>query len=150
MTRNIDWHKMIAGIIFTVFGGAAVFLVRGLDDGNWVRIGPGAFPLALGSILLVLGVVHLLLALLARQKVAFGNLFGRAVVLVPLAVVVFGLTIDRFGLIPATILATIIACFASREVRVVEVAVISVLLAGFGAAVFYYALGLSFVLVRGL
>ena len=149
MTRNIDWHKLIAGLLFSGFGGVALILASGLGRGNWVRIGPGAFPAVLGTILLVLGLVHLLLAMLSKQNPVLGSLLGRAVVLVPLGVIVFGLTIDRFGLIPAAILSTIIACLASRDIRFFEIVIMSLLLAGFGAAVFYYALGLSFVLVRG-
>lgn len=149
MTRNLDWNKLIAGLLFSGFGGLALILTRGLSMGNWVRIGAGAFPAALGGLLLVLGLVHLLLAMLSKQAPVMPSLFGRAVVLVPLGVIAFGLTIDRFGLIPAAILSTVIVCFASRDIRLSEIVIMSLLLAGFGAAVFYYALGLSFVLVRG-
>lgn len=149
MTRKVDWRKLIAGVIFTGFGTGALSLSSGLSYGDWKRIGPGAFPVALGAILLVLGLVHILLAPLSRQGPPIGQLFGRAVVLVPLSVMVFGATIDRFGLIPATLLSTGIASFASRKIRVSEIIIMSLLLAGFGAAIFYYALGLSFVLARG-
>ncbi|HLI20735.1 MAG TPA: tripartite tricarboxylate transporter TctB family protein, partial [Stellaceae bacterium] len=73
----------------------------------------------------------------------------RAIYLIPLAVVFFALTVERFGLVIAIIGTSIIACLANPTIRIVELAVMSVALAIFGAVVFVYGLNLPLSLWPG-
>ena len=149
MTRNWDRKKILAGIIFAGVGLTAAILSLGLDVGTVTRLGPGGFPLLLGSILAVLGLAHIATA---AQPDHDGHLdawegkASKAVLLIPLSAVTFALVIGRFGLVPAIIASVLVGGFANPTVRVLELAVLCIGLAAFGAGLFVYGLGLPFTL----
>jgi|SRR5215471_2953029 hypothetical protein len=149
MTRNWDRKKILAGIIFAGVGLTAVVLSLGLDVGTVTRLGPGGFPLLLGSILAVLGLAHIATA---AQPTNDGHLdawegkASKAVLLIPLSAVAFALVIGRFGLVPAIIASVLVGGLANPTVRVLELVVLCIGLAAFGAGLFVYGLGLPFTL----
>ncbi len=143
MMRFWDWQRIAAGLIFTAVGGFFVLRAPHYAMGNLTRLGPGGFPLLLGGLLLILGIAHLLTARTAAVTV-FERVSWRVVLLVPLSGVAFGLTVDRLGLVLAIIISTAIGCLANRRVRIVETAILCLVLAAFGAGVFVYGLGLPF------
>ena len=65
----------------------------------------------------------------------------RPQIFILLAIVVFGLLIERVGLAPAIIVVTLIAASASREMRWTETLVVAVGLAALCVGLFIYLLG---------
>jgi hypothetical protein len=47
----------LAGIMFALFGAAAVVLARQYPRGTLARMGPGFFPTVLGAVLVALGLL---------------------------------------------------------------------------------------------
>jgi putative tricarboxylic transport membrane protein len=149
MIRNWDRKKVLAGIIFAGIGLTAAILSLRLDVGTATRLGPGGFPLLLGSILAILGLAHVLSASQPEQDRQLGAWEGKAskaVLLIPLSAVVFAVVIGRFGLVPAIIASVLVGGLANPTVRVLELAVLCIALAAFGAGLFVYGLGLPFTL----
>jgi putative tricarboxylic transport membrane protein len=104
-------------------------------------MGPGYFPMLLGGVLAFLGIV-----LVVRSLVIAGEPVTR-VHIVPLAVIaigvcLFGLLIEKLGLVIALIAATVVAALAGRGQRPVELAALTLVLALFSVGIFVYALRL--------
>jgi predicted membrane channel-forming protein YqfA (hemolysin III family) len=104
-------------------------------------MGPGYFPILLG---IVLGLLGLLLVARAVTKgdEALSALSIRPLLFLVIAVVAFGVTIQPLGLILSLLLTLSIAALASRETRPLETSILAIGLAALSVGVFHYALQL--------
>jgi len=130
-----------AGVMFLAFAAVGLLAARGYALGSAGRMGPGYFPMLLGGVLGLLGLV-----LVARSLVIDGETMGRLrpvpLLVIALAVCLFGIAIERLGLVVALIATTAVSALASRESRPLEVATLAFALAVVSVAVFVYALRL--------
>lgn len=148
--RRGEVKKLATGGIFFAFGVAGIVMALGYNLGTPTYVGPGGFPLVLSIILAGLGLANLVQGALAPyEEGGLGSWRVRAIYLIPLAVVFFALTVERIGLVPSIVGTSIIACLANPTIRVIEIAIMCVVLAIFGAVVFVYGLGLPFSLWLG-
>jgi hypothetical protein len=139
-----------SGVMLIVVGGGALFIARNYQFGSSLRMGPGYFPVILSAALVIFGVYFVLQGLRAGAEKLEGSWSLRALVIVPLSLVVFGLLIDRAGFIPAMLALIIISAAASKEFRLVEVLLFSVFLTAMCVIVFIWALGLPYELITGI
>ena len=131
-----------AGVLYIVFGAAAIVIALNYPAGTAGRMGPGYFPRVLGGILIALGFILSLRALkLQGAPMVFGSFKPLLVVIG--SVVVFGIAAPPLGLVAATILLVIVSSAASDEFRWKEAVVSSLLLAAFTVAAFAYGLRLQ-------
>ncbi len=149
MTRRGEIRKIVTGAVFFACGVAGIALSLGYDLGTPTHVGPGGFPLLLGIILAGLGFANIVIGCLHEYAGSLGSWRPRAIYLIPLSVVFFGMTVEPFGLVPAIVGTTIIACLANPRIRVVEMAILCVALSIFGAGLFVYGLNLPFSLFPG-
>ncbi|MGY6632151.1 MAG: tripartite tricarboxylate transporter TctB family protein [Alkalilacustris sp.] len=109
-----DWPDILGGLILAAVGiGAALWAGLHYDMGTLRRMGPGAFPVALGLGLAGLGLVIALPAVLrggAGVRVELGPLLW-----VVTAILVFGLGLRWLGLVGVTCLAVLIATLPARR-----------------------------------
>jgi len=130
-----------AGIMFLSFAAVAVLSARGYSMGTAGRMGPGYFPMALGIVLGVLGLV-----IVGRSVVGgdggIGRLNLKPLLVLTIAVALFGLLIERLGLVLTLIVVIALSAAASRESRPVEAAALATALAAFSVGIFVYALRL--------
>jgi hypothetical protein len=133
----------LAGLIFVVFGIAAILFSKDYPLGTAARMGPGYFPRILGLLLIVLGGALALRAWRLRGTPLPGWKW-RPVIVVLVSVIMFGLVVTRIGLVLSTIGLIVAASAASHEFRPKEAVVSGVLLAGLAVAVF--VLGLKLVI----
>lgn len=132
---------LLAGAIFSVIGAAfAAYAWRYLDLGTPFRMGPGFFPVLLGLLLTALGLGIAGGGLFGRPT-AIGALPWRAMLLLTLSPIVFGMTIRSLGLAPATALAVVIAAFASPTITPARAVVVTLALTAFCCLIFVVALG---------
>lgn len=133
---------VLSGLIFVAFGAAFAVGALGYPLGNTVRMGPGFFPVLLGVLLAVLGVVILVRPSEAEDEpLTQPSWRGMAFLLGGL--LLFGLTIRGLGLIPSIFLTSLLAAFASRETRPLTAVGIAVTLTAISVAVFVLALQLT-------
>ena len=130
-----------SGVMFLAFAAVALLTARGYSLGAAGRMGPGYFPMLLGGVLALLGLV-----LVVRSLVIEGEAVGR-LHLVPLGIIaasicLFGLAIERLGLVVSLILVIAVSALASRESRLIETSALALALAAFSVGVFVYALRL--------
>lgn len=134
-----------AGIMFLTFAAVAVLAARGYAMGSAGRMGPGYFPMALGIVLGLLGLIIIGRAFVAGDE-RVGTLQLRPLLVIVVAVCLFGLLIERLGLVVALVTVVVVSAMASREYRPVEVAALAATLAAFSVGVFVYALRLPLTL----
>ena len=133
----------LAGLLFLALGVLTVFFARDYPMGLAARMGPGYFPTVLGGMLCLFGLDILLRGIRSGEPVQ-GTWGWRPLGLITLAIVVFGFTMEKLGLVPALILLFFVAALAGREFRFKEVLLLAVLMSTFAAAVFVYGLKLPY------
>ena len=138
-----------AGLMLIAIGAAAMFFARNYPFGTALRMGPGYFPMLLGGLLILFGLYTFASGLRSGEQIA-GSWPLRALVIVPLSLVLFGVLVERAGLVPAMIVLIFGSATASTEFRFVEVLLFSLGLTALCAAVFVWGLGLPYPLIAGL
>src|SRR5690242_10768277 len=138
VTRSKDFW---AGIMFLAFAAIAVLAAHAYTLGTPGRMGPGYFPMALGILLGLLGLLIAGRSVLAASDPIDGFALW-PLTLITAAVCLFGLMIERLGLVISLAAVVAVSALASREFRSLEIAALAVTLAVFSLGVFVYALRL--------
>lgn len=128
---------LFCGLFFGIYAWAS------LPMGTAFRMGPGFFPVAVGGLLALFGSAILLQGLRAGAAEAALPVPWRAVALVTVALVLFGLCVRPLGMAPALVLASFIVAFASRRMTIRYAAAIAAGLTAVCALLFGYLLDLS-------
>jgi hypothetical protein len=138
----------LGGLVLIALGlFFALYASGNYSIGELRRMGPGFFPVALGWVLAVLGVL-LLLSSLSGPVQRVGGIAWRPFVTVVAGLSVFALMVERTGMIPSTIVLTVIVALAERRFRPVRTLVLSLVLAGVAVLIFSWGLGLPIPAVR--
>ena len=125
-----------AGVMFIAFGaGMAAIALKNYQMGSAVRMGPAYFPVVLGGILAVLGLV-LLLRSFVLKGVKVPQFHFRPLLFILAACLAFAYTLKPLGLIGATLLLVFISAYGGDEFKWKEVAILYVVLIIFSVLVF--------------
>jgi hypothetical protein len=130
-----------AGLLFVGIAAVFIALASQYRFGEAHRMGPGYFPIMVGALLAILG------AVVAGRALAFDGpplprFNPRPLLVTLLAVVLFGLALERLGLASAIAVLVMVSAFADRDVRLLPSAVLALLLIAFSVATFVWLLGL--------
>jgi hypothetical protein len=136
-----------AGVMFFGTGVGAMFIARHYPFGTTLNMGPGYFPMVLGGILIVFGAFITFRGLRKNEKMQ-GPWSLRALIMLPLSVVVFGILMNRVGFIPALTALVFLSAASSREFKFKEVLLLTLFLGVLSAAMFIWGLGLPYPLIR--
>ena len=148
-TDLLNNKDFLAGLLLIGTGGAAMFFARDYPMGSALRMGPGYFPIVLGGIMIAFGVYVLVQGLIKKEEVQ-GNWSLRALILLPVATVVFGYLMEEAGFIPALVALIVISAAAGEEFKWIEVAVMAIGLTAAAVGLFIYGLGLPYPLLKGM
>ena len=150
MTLDFLYKKDFwAGVMLIAAGALAMFLARNYRFGTALRMGPGYFPVVLGALLILFG-LYILATGLRSSEMLTGSWSLRALIVLPLAFVAFGVLMEHAGFVPAMLALTIGSAAAGPEFRIGEVLVLSVLLTVMCVVLFIWALGLPYPLIVGM
>lgn len=117
----------LAGVLFVAVGAASLVIGRGYRLGTLLSMGPGYFPRVVGLLFTVLGLLVAIVALRVNgERLEAWRL--RPIVLVTAGIVAFGFCLERYGLVVASLVLLVTACFADRGRRVPEAIGIAALL----------------------
>ena len=141
-----------SGLLFVVAGLGFAWGATFYRLGDSARPGPGFFPLGLGLLTALLGLVILFKALSVER--ADGDPIG-AIAWKPLgfiagAVILFGWALPHLGLVLALPLLVIVSALAGDEFRWREVLVNALVLTVLSWAIFIWGLGLTIPLLPDL
>ena len=133
-----------AGLMFIGFGMfAAVWAYANYQMGTAVRMGPAYFPIMLGGLLALLGLV-IFVQSLAVEGPPIPAMNLRPLVMISVAAVVYGYIMKPAGLVLATAALVYISAFGGHEFKWREVTVLYVVLIVFSVLVFVKGLTLPF------
>ncbi|MBA4264963.1 MAG: tripartite tricarboxylate transporter TctB family protein [Comamonadaceae bacterium] len=135
--KSKDMQDLVGGLAVMALGIFAAIYAQRYEFGDLNRMGPGYFPVALGVVLAVLGLLIAVPAFLRNgEKI---HVEWKTFLLVLGSIVVFALTLKVLGLILATVLAVIVSSLADRETRwkgriilAIGVAAVTYMVFGFG------------------
>src|SRR3990170_7695171 len=137
-----------AGIMLIAIGATSILIARGYPFGSTMRMGPGYFPSVLGAILLLFGIYVMIIGLRRGEKIAV-HCSLRALIVLPLSLVAFGVLMTHAGFIPALVVLIFGSASAGMEVKFVEVLLLTVILTGPSAPASSWVLGLPSRLSKG-
>ena len=137
-----------AGMMLIGIGAAAIVIARDYHFGSALRMGPGFFPIILGGILIGFGICITAVGLRRGEKIE-GSLSLRALILLPLSLVLFGILMEKAGFIPALAALVFVSAASGREFKFVEVLLLTAILTVASGALFIWGLGLPYPLIKG-
>lgn len=122
-------RDVLAGIL--IIGFALLFLVPGLEYGVGTvnRPGAGGLPVVAAAVMIAFGVMVGLTGFQQRgsvdQIVSINLSRVRHIALVAAAILGFAFSIERVGLIPATVIVVVLASLADRKSRAVPTIIVA-------------------------
>ena len=137
-----------AGMMLMGIGAGAMFVAREYPFGTALRMGPGYFPRMLGGILVLFGVYIMAVGLRRNEKIR-GRYSLRALILLPVSLVLFGVLMDHAGFVPALVALVFVSAAAGREFKFVEVLLLTAILTALSVATFILGLELPYPLIKG-
>jgi hypothetical protein len=146
------WMFIAFGLFFIVFAlGTPEFidkmlgtrLIPGYQMGSSVRMGPAYFPVVLGALLGVLGLIVLLDSIL-EEGPGVPKFHFRPLIWIGLSSLAFAYLLKPVGLVLASVALVFISAYGGHEFKWKEVAIMSVVLAVFSVLVFVKGLSLPF------
>jgi hypothetical protein len=144
-----DSKDFWSGLMLIAIGAVAVFIARDYPFGTALRMGAGFFPVVLGVVLVLFGIYFAVRGFRSSNRIE-GNWSLRALVVLPLAFVAFGVLMEHAGFVPAMLALTVGSAAAGTQFRIGEVLALSVVLTGLCVALFIWALGLPYPLILGM
>lgn len=140
ITRNP--RDLVAGLVFLTIGLGAIIVGQQYNFGSVRQMGAGFFPVVLGYLLAAIGLGCCFSAFRTEGE-PISSIGLRPLILLPLAVIVFGASIRSLGLVPAVSLSVVLACLASEEFNLLRSIVLAAVLSAFCVATFIYGLGMA-------
>jgi hypothetical protein len=138
---------VLSGLLFVAVALFGLWLSRDYPIGTALRMGTGYVPRLLCWILLGLGIVILVMGLREGQderRVDFSDRSGwRPVIFVTASLVIFGLGLERLGLVISILLLIAVGAVAARGLRPLETLAAAAVLIVLSWAIFILGLGLT-------
>jgi uncharacterized membrane protein len=150
---KFEWRRnkdFFAGLMYIVTGAVGMWIARDYPFGSALRMGPGYFPTVLGGIMIAFGIYVLALGFRAEYEKIQGNWSIRALIVLPISMVAFGILMEEAGFIPAMLALIPISAAAGREFKWLEVVLLTIGLTILCTLGFIYALGLPYPLIKGM
>ncbi len=136
-----------SGLMFFTIGASSIFFARNYPFGTGLSMGPGFFPIVLGGMLILFGIYIMMRGLRINEQIE-GDWSIRALIMLPLAMVLFGILMTVLGFIPALVALITVSTVAGRECKFVDVLLLNVLLISLSVALFVLGLGLPYPLIK--
>jgi len=137
---------LLAGLMFIVIGIIFWVGASNYQIGTAARMGPGWFPSVLGGLMTFLGILIAGVGLKNQATWAASEGIGwtwTPVVILTVAVVLFGFALPTLGMVVAIVLLTFISGVAAHDRHYSSLAMITVIMCLFCAAVFVWGLKLQ-------
>jgi hypothetical protein len=134
-------QDVLAGLVFLAVGVFGLVAGRDLEIGTADEMGTGYVPRLMAIVLIVLGAVIAAVGMMKRDA-PLGRIGWRPVIMVTLATLAFGLTLERLGAVVAVTAAVTIASFAGERMSRRSLASTCAVLALAVVVIFIWGLGL--------
>ncbi len=135
-------QDIAAGIFLMLVGAFFIWQSIGLPMGTLRAVGPGMLPRAVATMLLAGGAILALIGVISRNGERMPMLTIRGPFFIIAGILLFALLIRSVGLVAAGPLSMIVASYASKDTRIVETTIFSVVMTGACVLLFKYMLNL--------
>jgi hypothetical protein len=136
-----------AGVMLIAIGVASIIIARGYPLGSTMRMGPGYFPSLLGGILALFGIYVIVIGLRKGEKITV-QCSTRALAVLPLSLVAFGVLMTYAGFIAAMAVLIFGSASAGRDFKFIEILLLTVILTSLSVVIFIWGLGLPYPLIK--
>jgi hypothetical protein len=133
---------ILAGLVFIGFGLAFSIGAATYEIGTALRMGPGYFPLVVGGLLVLLGILVIAKGSVAGEEAAIGAVPWKSVAVIVGALLFFGATIRGLGVVPSVFVTTLVAGFSGPRPGFVAPVVVATALTVTCVVIFVVALQL--------
>jgi hypothetical protein len=141
MQRSVK--DVLSGLVFLGFGLAFAVGATTYNIGSPARMGPGFYPLLVGVILVILGVVIVVRSGREADAEPLTAPAWRAGAFILGAVLIFGLTARGLGLVPSIFITAALSSLASHRTTIPVALGYGLLLTALSVAIFVVALRLN-------
>jgi hypothetical protein len=145
MLRVKNQKDFWSAVMFVVAGAMFMAWSAGYQIGTAQRMGPGYFPMVLGAMLVVLGI---LVGLPSVRRNAIPNtvekIGWRGLLMILGSVALYAFLLPRLGFVVSLVALIVISSMATLEFRWKPTLISVILLTGFSYLVFVKGLGLQF------
>lgn len=136
---------VLAGLFVILIGVLSVIESLNFDMGTTRNMGPGYFPYYIGIFMLIVGVGIVLEGFRPAME---GHIFGqlpsiRGLLMILAGVIAFALTIQRFGLAPATAIAVFLGTLADDTTPLLQKVILTIAVPIVSVLIFIYGLGMN-------
>lgn len=132
--------ELWVGLIYISIGAAAIYLCQDLDMGKAGRMGPAYFPTVLSSLLIIIGVISLVRSFV-KQGSPVGKFAIRGLLLVTVAITLFGVLVRGAGLAVALPVLVVVSSCASVKFSWKSTIIMTIGITVFCVLVFLKGLG---------
>lgn len=146
MTRTINGLQLGAALLLGLLGLYIIWQGSSYDIGSLRRMGPGFFPIMVGSVLLLFS--FLLAAEQWRTEKEQDFWIPRPILMISAGFVAFATLLERTGLVPATLALVLLVSLSEKPVRPLAAIATAVCLSVLGVSVFIYGLGIPVAAIR--
>jgi hypothetical protein len=153
-SRSRNRRDYYAGALMMLIGCAAVYAGQRYGVGTPTRMGPGFFPVSLGMLMSLIGVLIAVNAIISndhddeyflpKQPEWLG---WACIVASPIAFIVLGI---YGGMLPATVGCIFIAAMGDKQMTIKQAVALSMAVSATGVLIFHYLLKVSFPVIRGV
>ena len=141
--------RFLSGLMFIGIGAVGMYIAQDYPMGSALRMGPGYFPIVLSGVMILFGIFMLVQGVVKPERIE-GTWSLRALTILPIATVIFGILMEHGGFIPALITLIVVSAYAGSEFRLGEVLLLAVGLTVGSWALFIWGLGLPYPLITGI
>jgi hypothetical protein len=134
-----DRKDFVGGLMLVGFGAGALIIARNYRIGTAFRMGPGYLPVVLASVLVAIGLIVAIKALRSGD-VKLPQVAWRPLIIVSLAIALFGLLINGAGLLISTFVMLVVSRVARSGYPWLETIILSLSLTVLFVGIFYYGL----------
>ena len=139
-----NYKDFYTGLLFMLFGVAFTWGATHYALGKAARMGPGYFPLILGGLLTILGVIVFIRSLVSDSEDSrVDRIALKPMVLMFGSIAAFALLLRSGGLVVSIFAIILISSLASAESRFKETLISAVVLCAASLAMFVYGLNLQ-------
>lgn len=119
-------QNLIGGALSVAFGAFVLAIALHYPMGSLLRMGPGFFPCIIAVLIVLLGLALFISGLRARPGSAPIEIQWRSVLAIASGVTLFAVSLERIGLVPATLALVLISSLAEPAWRAHRAAVLAV------------------------
>jgi Tripartite tricarboxylate transporter TctB family len=142
--NNLDFRAsrpdLLASVLLGAVGGAGMWFGRSLPVGTSSAMGPGYLPLGISWILLIMAAALIGRALM-RGDERIPHFRIRPTLILILATILFGVLLERIGLIATILIVAVVSSFAGEHTHLARRLLLAASLATGCVLIFVYLLG---------